>query len=162
MDLGISGSYRKSFITEANTTVTESYTGSLAYYFWEYSALELSYTTGVSKAVTPNYEALSTFQMSGLDLIITFASKDAPFRPYVKLGGAYQKKRIQYKQVGFATDTQEQEGPSPSAGLGFRIALSQTFGIKAGVDTWTSPLSKDPNEKITYDFAARAGVSWLF
>ena len=73
-----------------------------------------------------------------------------------------QKKSIVYQQASVNPITEKSEGISPSAGLGFKMALSQTLALKVGLEAWTSPITDDANVKTTYDIAARAGISWLF
>jgi len=164
VELGTNISYRTSTIDEFNKSITESYTASLAYYFWEMSAFEFSYTNGNNRthgrtSTSESYEVDTNFELVGLDLIISFAGKQAPFRPYIKFGGAYQKKRSTYRQGYFSPYTKESEGVSPTAGGGFKIMLTEQFALKAGVDMWTSPMSEAP---VRYDMAASAGISWIF
>lgn len=163
VEIGGSGNYRKSYIDQFNYTTVQSLTGSIAYYFWEMSAIEASYTNGQSTSVTTSYTASAYFEMTGLDFVMTFGEKDSAFRPYAKLGAAYQKKQIVYEQVNQNPITDQTEGPSPSAGVGFKLGVTQNFGIKVGVEAWTSPLSNTSSSNpVTYDIAARAGISWIF
>lgn len=162
-EVGLSASYRQTNVNEFNYSTTQTLTGDISYYFWEYSAVELSYTNGRSLTVSqPSYQATADFQLAGADFVFTLAEKEATFRPYVKIGVAYQKKKIVYVQSGTDPVVYATEGPSPSVGFGFRLGVTQTFAIKAGLDAWTSPLTKSSDEKVTYDTAARVGVSWLF
>ncbi|MCB0412171.1 MAG: outer membrane beta-barrel protein, partial [Bdellovibrionales bacterium] len=173
MELGATANYRKSIIDDNNYQESSSVTGSLSYYFWEMSAIELSYTQGASrvsiKAASndPRTIITSIFSLTGLDFVFTFAGKDSVFQPYVKLGGAYIKKENFREQEGLATSAlPSQKGVVPSAGIGFKIRLTEAFSIKAGVDAWTSPLGKkNPDgteEKVTIDYAGRVGFSWFF
>jgi hypothetical protein len=95
-----------------------------------------------------------------MDLVLSFAERQDPFRPYIKFGGGYLTKQ-RYRKIN--DDAREriakQDGVVPSAGLGMSLALSKEFSIKLGIDAWTSPLDEDP---LVIDYAARAGISWLF
>jgi hypothetical protein len=162
VELGVSGNYRRTYVTKDNYSQSESTTGSLGYYFWEMSALELSYTNGRSTSVTDAYTAVADFELIGLDLVFSLASREAAFRPYLKGGVAHQKKKIYYVQKGFPVVTVSSEGASPSAGLGFLIRLSSAFSLKVGVDAWSSPVDKDSKEPTTYDLSGRAGITWGF
>ncbi|MBX7231787.1 MAG: porin family protein [Bdellovibrionales bacterium] len=165
MEVGASGNYRISKINSNNYQEMVSYTGSLSYYFWEMSAMELSYTQGnqivVLQIPSDNKTTTTTFfELIGLDLVITLADKQSDFQPYVKMGGAYIKKEIVRTIESLGSDRIDSPaGLVPSAGVGFRIKLSTNFSIKAGVDAWTSPLKQNP---VTIDYAGRAGVSFLF
>ncbi|MGE3975593.1 MAG: outer membrane protein [Bdellovibrionales bacterium] len=164
VEVGASGSYRYTTVDEFNYSKTQSLTGSVAYYFWELSALEFSYTDGTNMtygktATNETYIATTRFQLTGLDLVISFAGRQDPFRPYIKFGGAYQRKKLTYEQGYFTPVERTSEGFAPTAGAGFKLAITQEFAIKLGADAWTSPISETP---IRYDFAASAGISWLF
>ncbi len=90
------------------------------------------------------------------------AGKDAPFKPYVKLGAAYQEKRSQYKQVNQdPINLGRIRGWSPSAGVGLRILMG-SFVIRTGCEVITSPLDTGDDDPIAFDIAARAGISWMF
>ncbi len=165
IELGASANYRSSGYDENNYIQSLSYTASFSYYFWELCALELNYTTGYSKQSTQaGTDARTTVEdnidMVSFDLVLSFAGRQDPFRPYIKLGGGYLSKE-RFRQVeGFSKDKiSTQQGAVPSGGLGFAISLTKQFSIKIGVDAWTSPLNQDP---VIVDYAGRAGVSWLF
>lgn len=172
-ELGVSANYRTSKINEDNYQESISYTGSISYYFWEMSALELSYTQGISKLsvkADPNEPALvykTEFRLIGLDLVFTMAGRESTFQPFVKIGGAHITKKM-VREAGSggsqgASEIDSVDGVVPSAGVGFKVLLSKSFAIKAGVDAWTSPMSdKDDDKDLTIDYAGRVGVSWMF
>jgi drug/metabolite transporter superfamily protein YnfA len=157
-EIGVSGSYRTNTIDD-NKSVSKSIRSSVAYYFLSMSAIEASFTNGLSEQETIDYESQTSFQLIGLDFVLSLAEKKASFRPYLKVGGVYLVRSIIYKQVGFSKEVYEDEGLAPSAGAGLRIILTKNFALKFGGDAWTSPLDA---EKKTYDYAARAGISWVF
>ena len=168
-EVGASGSYRRQNIATDAVDESQSLTGSISYYLDEQSALELSYTDGVSKrAISPDsingHITTATYKSVGLDFIYTFGGGSA--RPYVKLGTQYiLEKRItdQYtNNVGNYQANTIESTPSfvPSAGIGFKIGLTNSISIKAGIDAWTSDsLAVKPVE---IDYAARFGLSWMF
>ena len=164
-EVGASGNYRISRIDNDNYQEMVSYTGTISYYFWEMSAFELSYTEGTQIVVlqipTENKTTTTTsFKMGGLDLVLTLADKDSVFQPYIKVGGAYIKKEIYREVATLGIDRlPSSEGVVPSAGVGFKVKITNAFSIKAGVDAWTSPSNQKPT---TIDYAGRAGVSWMF
>ncbi|MCB0407496.1 MAG: hypothetical protein KDD34_04770 [Bdellovibrionales bacterium] len=165
IELGTSANYRRSTIDSNNFQESISFTGSVAYYFWESSALELSYTEGYSQiVVTPIADSKTItetqFSLLGLDFVLSISGREDAFQPYLKMGGAVITKSI-YRQIDGVTGKDkiaEQTGTVPSAGIGFKILLTKTFSIKIGVDAWTSPLNDDP---VTIDYAGRAGLSWF-
>ena len=168
VELGLSTSYRKTTVNKTNFSSAESYTGSVGYYFTESTALEGSYTTAYSVAVTDESQTKGYFSIYGLDFILTFGGKDAPFRPYVKIGAAQVYKEIRYQQTGYdPLPPVKSSGLTPSAGVGFRILLTDNFSLKVGVEGWQSPInesgaSSGESRDTTYDISAKAGVSWLF
>lgn len=163
-----SGSYRKTTTDEDNYSVYRSGTASVAYYFWELSALEISYTKARQDEVKrfeqngteTGYNARSYVEFYGADLIFTLATKQSLFQPYIKVGAAYQDKSSTYKQLNQNVITLPGvSGWAPSAGIGFKFILGQHVAIKTGIDAWSSPISEDD---VTYDYAARLGLSFIF
>jgi outer membrane protein W len=169
VEVGASANYRSSGYDKSNFVESIAYTASLSYYFWEMCAWELNYTTGYSKQVTkgplsidPKETVEDNIQLVSLDLVLSFAGKQDPFRPYVKFGGGYLKKE-RFRQVnnGNVDPISIQEGIVPSAGLGFAIGVTKELSIKLGLDAWTSPLGKK-GQPVVVDYAGRAGISWMF
>jgi outer membrane protein W len=172
VEIGISGSVKKTTIDTNAYDQSQALTGSFTYYLDESSALELSYTDGVSKRAIaegqPNGHVTSMFySVIGLDFIYTLGDREAPFRPYLKAGANYiLEKRIvdQYRgpDGNLFDPTTVKENPSlvPSAGVGMKISLTKNLSLKAGVDIWSSgPINQKP---LTFDYAGRAGVSLMF
>lgn len=170
IEVGASGSYRKQNVGIDIFSESYSITGSISYLFDEMSAIELSYTEGFGRTVVgattagATKELVSSATMASLDFVYTFGDKGAMLRPYLKAGAGYLlKKEITEVIVGFPNRTyNEDTGFVPSAGVGFRLALTQTLSLKIGVDGWSSqPIGKE-NRNSKIDYAGRAGISWLF
>lgn len=169
IELGVSGNYRQSYYGYDSATDKKSYniyttvTGSFSYYFAEQSAVELSYTDGTNDENRPQYKTRTFIQVYGLDFMYTLVEgKEAPFKPYVKIGAAYQIKRSQYKQVNQDPINLGQiRGWSPSAGVGLRL-LFGSFVIRTGLEVISSPLDTGDDGPLSFDIAARAGLSWMF
>jgi outer membrane protein W len=172
IEIGASGSYKKSNIAVDAYDESMSLTGSVAYYLTESSAIEASYTDGTNKrAVSPDVVNGHVTQMfyttAGLDFIYTFGGKDTAVRPYIKGGTNYIiTKRIvdQYRQgdgtLWPSNSIDDTPGLVPSTGFGVRIGLTEAISLKVGVDGWTSrPINKQP---VTVDWFGRAGLSWFF
>lgn len=167
VEVGASANYRTSRYNDDNYIESISYTGTFSYYFWEMCAWELNYTTGYSKQVSkgsstidPKTTVEDSIELISMDLVLSLATRQDPFRPYIKLGGGYLQKE-RYRQID--DDAKEkistQSGAVPSGGVGFSLGLSKQLNIKLGVDAWTSPLNEDP---VVVDYAGRAGISWIF
>ena len=170
VEVGASGTYRKSNVGADIFSEAYSVTGSLSYLFDEMSAIELSYTEGYGRTVVGTISAGATKEisnhatMASLDFVYTMGDKDATLRPYLKAGFGYLlTKEVTEEIVGFgARTTTEPTGFVPSGGLGFKLAITQTLSLKVGVDAWSSqPLGKENGSSKT-DYAGRAGISWLF
>lgn len=168
VELGGSVNYRRSSFDSQNYQELISYTGSVAYYFMEMSALELSYTNGYSdmsisspyNPIESRYETYTNFQLLALDLVFSFAEKEDMFQPYIKLGGGYLKKQVFFQVNGGDIDlVSSQEGMVPSGGIGCRLMLTRSIAIKLGLDAWTTPPTEQP---VTVDYAGSLGASWLF
>jgi hypothetical protein len=169
-ELGASANYRSSSYDKNNFIQSLTYTASMSYYFSEMCAFELGYTTGYSKQVTQGSTALDhketvedNIDLASLDLVLSFADRQDPFRPYVKLGGGYLSK-ARYRQIDDGDKTlltEPQKGWVPSGGFGLSINFTKELSIKLGVEAWTSPPS-DKKNPLVVDVAGRAGISWLF
>lgn len=164
IELGLSSNYRKSNLDADNFTETKSLTGSVSYYFMALSALEFSFTQGLTtvetdRSLTTGQTTKTEFQLLGLDFILSSGEREDRFRPYVKAGIVHVSSKIIIEN-NFATDTIKPEsGIAPSVGVGVKILLNKHFSLRFGADMWSSPLSQDP---IEYNYAGRAGISWLF
>src|SRR5690606_11704153 len=113
-----------------------------------------------SDEIKTEYQARSYVTFYGADLIFSLASKKSLFQPYIKVGGSYQDKKSSYKQAGNSViHFPDVKGWAPTGGVGLKFILGKHVAIKAGVDAWSSPLSQD---KVTYDYAGRLGLSFLF
>ena len=167
IEVGAAANYRFSGYDTNNYIQSLSYTASLSYYFWEMCAWELNYTTGYSKQVTqgtssidPKETVEDNIGLTALDLVLSFAERADPIRPYIKIGGGYLIKD-RYRQIN--NDNEDliahQEGLVPSGGFGLSINLTKELSIKVGLDAWTSPLQVKP---VIVDYAGRAGISWMF
>ncbi len=166
-EVSASGSYVKHTVDEINYEEAKDATASISYYFWQQSAFEVSYTSGLKTTNvgilgnTATYTNIqSESRLIGADFVLSFADKTAPFRPYIKVGVVHIHKKIIEQNGGFeAFEHPYADGMAPSAGIGLKIALTDTLSIKLGAESWTTPLAQD---KVTYDYAGRAGLSWLF
>jgi outer membrane protein W len=164
VEVSATGSYRTNTINDWTYQKTQSLTGSFAYYFWEMSAIEISYTDALSRSFGrtaisgQDYVETSRVRLYGADIVISFAGRQSQFRPYIKIGGAQQLKTWIYEE-GLVNTRVDSEGLSMTGGFGFKFLLTDAFALKAGVDAWTNPLS-DPKRII--DYAANGGISWMF
>jgi hypothetical protein len=167
VELGASANYRSSGYDRNNKIESISYTASLSYYFWEMCAWEASYTTGYTKQITKGASDLDdkttvedNIELTAIDLVLSLAGRQDPFRPYIKLGGGYLTKQ-RFRQINSddKTSISKQEGLVPSGGIGLSLNLTKEFSIKLGVEAWTSPPKEQP---VIVDYAGRAGIAWIF
>jgi hypothetical protein len=166
VELGAAYNYKKSSFDAFNNSESQSTTGSVSLYFFERIALELSYTNGLfvkreafstllgtSQAKTTQYT-----NIYGADLVFVFADRKTKFQPYIKGGAAY----VNRKQVGEVEGANPSEivykGTSPSAGVGFKFFLSESFAIKASYDYMKTPV--DDSVQVE-EVAGRLGISWM-
>ncbi|MEQ1878412.1 MAG: OmpA family protein [Bdellovibrionia bacterium] len=164
VEVSATGSYRNSTVNDYTYSRTQAVTASIAYYFWEMSAFEISYTDSLSRSFGrtaisgTDYVETSRVKLAGGDFVLSFAGRQSSFRPYIKIGGANQTKTWIYEE-GLVNTRVDSDGFSATGGFGFKFLLTEAFALKAGVDAWTNPLSE---EKRIIDYAANAGVSWMF
>lgn len=168
MEISASYSTRNSSIDENNYTENRSWTGSFAWYFFDLSALELSYTKGQAKqslkALSDPFSTVyyAEFEMSGADLVITLAKKDSFFQPFIRGGVASLKKKF-YKEDTQTGQITEFGTPVsdvvPSYGAGLKIRITATFSIKGSYERWRSG---SVDNKEIWDDAIKGGISWMF
>lgn len=170
VELGASGTYRKSNVGADIFSEAYSVTASISYLFDEMSAIETSYTEGFARTVMGAVSAGATkeisnhVEMASLDFVYTFGDKEAVLRPYIKAGVGYLlMKEVTEMVVGNnAVTTSQATGFVPSAGIGFRLGVTQNLSLKLGVDGWTSDPIGAKNRSSKIDWAGRAGISWMF
>ncbi len=170
IEIGGSGSYKKTNIDIGAFDEASSLTGSVAYIFDEMSAVEFSYTNGYSKRVVPtnlvgvDHTTSIYYEMLGADLVVTLGGQDSLLRPYIKAGVAYilKKRLVDQFQQNNASILDEPAGFVPSAGLGLKLALTKTLSLKAGFEAWTSRPLVGGQTNPDLDVSARAGLSWMF
>lgn len=165
VELGAQYGHKTQTYDTNNYNETESITGSMSFYIWERIALELSYTDAQSIVVAKAYAAdpkrttIQKSQILGSDLILILADKKALFQPYIK-GGMAQINRKQTIKIE-NQDTYENEPDSaiaPSYGVGLKIQLTDSMGIKLSYDAWETPIGGGSK---TNDSAIRAGITWM-
>jgi opacity protein-like surface antigen len=168
LEISYQYSQRSSYIDDDNYQKSMSHTGSISWYFFDMSAIEISYTHGegqVSGKASGDPHAIifkTMLDMVDASLVITLAQKDWAFQPYVKGGAASVDKRIYRTDANWNnlkishTDKNEIE---PSWGVGFRYFLTKNLSIRAGYDRWKT--GKSDSHDI-WDDAIRAGVSLAF
>jgi hypothetical protein len=164
-ELGASYSQKTTTFDQNNSSESESVTGSISLYFLERVALELSYTDayGVRKEKAFSGDAQRTTtqksQIMGADLILMFADKKSLFQPYIKGGGAQIVRNQEVKIEGLDTYKIAPETATvPSYGVGLKISLTESFGIKLSYDVWKTPIGDGAQ---TDDNAIRAGITWV-
>lgn len=163
-ELSVSYSQKKTTFDINNYYNTESITGSLSFYFMEKLAVELSYTDGTSvKEERVNSQQQTTVQktqVTGADLIFVMASRKAVFQPFIKGGVAQITRKQTIKIQGILAETlQPDVATAPSYGVGGKLALTDSLGIKISYDVWKTPIG---GGQTTDDNAIKAGLSWMF
>jgi opacity protein-like surface antigen len=166
VELGAAYNYKKSSFDMDNNTESQSTTGSVSLYFFERIALELSYTNGLyvkkerntTLITNPIVKTTQYTNIYGTDLVFVFADRKTKFQPYVKAGAAY----VDRKQVGDQDGANPYEiiykGTSPSAGVGFKLFLTEAFAIKASYDYMKTPVSDGIQVE---EVSGRFGISWM-
>jgi opacity protein-like surface antigen len=173
-EIGAQANYRKTNYDATHSEESETGTASLAYYFWEMSALEFSYTRGAADQLDPPLTAFQSMTSYGVDVLFTLADKESALKPYFKIGAAYVDKNLQYVTTpSLPAYGVETTGIALTAGAGLKLMITQQFAIKCGIDVSSSPLfffnevlnppsSLLPPNTLTYDVSANAGISFLF
>ncbi|MCB9072067.1 MAG: outer membrane beta-barrel protein [Bdellovibrionaceae bacterium] len=175
-ELGLSGNYRKTFLTDTTTDEraydqSSAYVASFAYYFREMTALEFSYSQGSNRRYIPSSTITSTtthkYTLYGADLIFTFGTRQDRWIPYIKAGVSYfDRKSIEYQYIDNSTGLPLPTEPVelraavvPSGGFGMQFRISNQLSFKFGIDVWTSGAI---NKKVKdFDWAGRIGISWF-
>lgn len=166
-EIGINYSRKKTSFDADNFLDSESTTGSISFYFMEKLALEMSYTSAVGvreekvlagTTVISQQTVVQTTQVYGADLIWVLSDRRSFFQPYIK-GGAAQIRRVQDVKVNSLVYSLEPEvAVAPSYGVGFKLALTDQFGIKISYDGWQTPIGEG---QVSNDASVRAGITWM-
>ncbi|HPI39325.1 MAG TPA: outer membrane beta-barrel protein [Pseudobdellovibrionaceae bacterium] len=163
-EVGVSYTRRKTTFDANNYIESESTTGSYSIYFFEFLALEMSYTNAVGvrleKASPTDLKRTieQTTSVKGADLILVLAKKSSFFQPYIK-GGAAEISRVQkISTEGAGEQTLNPETAIvPSYGAGLKFGVTQQFNIKLSYEIWKTPIGGDLSSD---DSALRLGLSW--
>jgi hypothetical protein len=162
-EVGVSYSRKKTSFDDKNYTDSESSTGSVSLYFLEKMAVELSYTDGNSlreeNIAGSQYTTFQKTKVIGADLIYVMAERKAFFQPYIKGGGAQLTRQQVIKVNSLESARLDPEvAVVPSYGFGFKLALTDSMGVKVSYDGWKTPLS---GTQTTDDSQLRVGLSWI-
>lgn len=164
-EVGINYGRKRTSFDADNWLDSESSTLSVSLYFLEKLALELSYTRALAireeKTPVTNTTVVQNTNVYGADVIWVFAGRKAFFQPYIKGGAARieRKQEVKNKNDGLVYPITPEVATVPSYGIGFKIALTESFGIKVGYDGWKTPLGGDAYSN---DDSLRVGVTWFF
>lgn len=167
-EIGIAYGEKKTSFDANNDFSTESITASISVYFAEKLALEFSYTEAAglqhqqASALDTPRTIYQKSQIIGVDLIWIIADKTAMFQPFLKGGLAQVSRRQEIKDGTFETDDNvlaPDVAIVPNYGVGIKVALTDTFGLKATYSVWQTPIGGGAT---TADDAITAGVSWMF
>lgn len=165
-ELGASYGRKRTSFDSDNYFDSESITGSISFYFFEQVALETSYTDAkgirqekITTSQGPQTTTvIQTTQVTGADLILVLADRKARIQPYIK-GGLAQINRKQEVKINTISYVLNPESATvPSYGAGFKIGITQNFGIKVSYDAWQTPIG---GGSVTNDSQVRAGVTWV-
>ncbi len=167
---------------DENKTISRSYSGSLAQYFFETTALELNYSyqsevstennsvpiTGTTYSVVSMQNTMTTV-VYGLGLRQALASQKSPIRPVLSFG--YAKQFVENKtDYTFQNNTTGNrftttDGPYKSridsafAAFTLQLKMTQTFSLQGSVKT-VFPAFKTGLARNNLKYTA--GFSWFF
>lgn len=168
-EVGLSYSRKKTSLNADNYADSESITGSVSLYLAERFALEMSYTdaTGIRRekinagATDIDLISVLTTKVYGADLIWVLADRKDFFQPYLKGGAARLERKSEVKdyKLNQPYALEPDVATVPSYGVGFKIAVTEQFGIKISYDAWKTPLG---GGSFSTDDSLRAGITWMF
>lgn len=164
-EVGLSGSYKQETIDANNYTRTQAGSVDLAFYFWQFMGVEFAYTDArqEQRFRFPDgsvYDSTLLMQYLSSDLILSTSDRRAAFQPYIKVGvtDILKKSQLIEKSSGFSELIEVPSGVVPSAGIGMKLLLTETFALKIGIDYWQS---KDEYNNTTNDYVGRFGITWM-
>lgn len=161
-ELGLSYGFNKKTFDSNNYYQMDSKTASVALYFSEYIALELSYTDAFieQQQKDANTRVIQQTTRAGeANVMFLLASRQAIVQPYLKGGAAKITKSQVTKVDNFQTYTVDTpEATVPSYGGGIKIKLSEMFSLKFGVDYWRTPIEGGTTSE---DMAFKSGLTWM-
>lgn len=168
-ELGMNYNYKKVTYDSANYTEQQGLTGSIAFYLWERVGLELATTNSTAYKIEPTYDQVnqtkerktvqrSTIYEMNLQYLLT-ADRKAMFQPFIKGGVAYISKKQELQiDNDIPTTVSPKPGFGPSAGIGLKVFLTESFSLRFGYDVVRTPIDDNTTAD---DITGRMGVSWV-
>lgn len=166
-ELGFNYQYKRTTIDSLNSIEQQGISGTVALYFFESLATELSYTNSTyvkrekADSLSTSTATRTTTQIAdiyGLDLIYVLSGRKSPFQPFIKGGLAHIRKKQFYIQDAETWDSGWVTGWGPSYGLGFKFFLTQATAIRTSWEVVRTPID---SSAYADDQSIRIGLSWM-
>lgn len=160
-EVGISYGFQEKKFNKTNYYQSDSKSASVSLYFWEYLALETSYTDSFYESheddgANPRVVQQSSKSM-GADLIFMLAGNQSRIQPYLKAGSAYITRDIKIKYDNAnAVNIPTKDGWAPSYGAGIKVKLTDRFSMKFSYDVWRTPMTDGSSSN---DTSLKVGLS---
>jgi hypothetical protein len=182
-ELSANGSYYKynngKTRGEQNNTTVQRVGGGLSYNFLGNTSLEFKYTssknvdkyTQESSSSIYRIQRTTQFQNYGLNLVLEFANKKAPFRPYITGGLGYMIRKASTNgtiedinllngqtNLSFSAEP-DTKSISADGGIGFKIFVADQLAFEGSFNVFATDLEK---EEVYLHYSAAGGLRFLF
>lgn len=160
-EVGLSYGFQEKKFNTTNYYQSDSKSASVSLYFWEFLALETSYTDSFYESHEDDGANPRVVQQSsksiGADLIFMLADNQSRIQPYLKAGSAYITRDIKIKyENANATNIPTKDGWAPSYGAGIKVKLTERFSLKVSYDVWSTPMTDGSKSN---DTSLKVGLS---
>lgn len=182
-ELSGNGSYYKQnngkTLGEQNNTTVQRIGGGIGYNFFGNASLEFKYTssknidkyTQVTDSAIYRIKRTSQFKNYGVNIVLDFADRKAPFRPFVTGGLGYMIRKSEtagtvedivllngQNTLSFTPEA-EVKSISADAGIGFKLFMADRLAFEGTFNVFATDLDQS---EVFLHYSAAAGLKFLF
>lgn len=139
---------------------TKRWGGSIGYYFFDRSQIEIAYNTSVDRTVIAGYED-TTFidEVMSLNWVQSLLARDSPIQPYVKTGVGQLNRSATGSYWTGASPPTKFGSLTGVVGAGSRLFFTRNLGLRVEGVTYLSGASiRTWRDNVSVTF----GLSWYF
>lgn len=136
-EFSLGASYQKTQYDAQSYNWSKRFSTSLGYYFTATSQIEFAYQTNTDRVFLAGYQdTTTTDQVLSVNWVQSIFSEKAFFQPYAKAGVGQLFREASGTYATGASPPARVDAVSAILGIGFRIRMSERFGVRAEATTY--------------------------
>lgn len=136
-ELSLGASYSSSNYGGGNFNWSRRFGGSIGYYFFSVTEIELSYQDALERTKIVNFQDTTTHDIVlGLTIVQGLTPKSFPIQPYIKLGAGQLYREAQGSYSGGAAPPAILGSLTFIGGAGLKIYITRNFAIRGEATTY--------------------------